>query len=110
LPVGASLKSATPGSSSKRPSTRTIGTQTELDLVCPCCGGNSNAKVGSPSSASCEIRLPLESTGGQSCHVQRGLQWTRGELLSFRDGAEKAAPASTPALLFQSMPIPTTQP
>lgn len=105
-PAAASLKAAMPGSLLKRPSTRTIGTQTELELVCPCCGGNSTTKMGDASSAPGEIRLSLESTDGKSCH---GLQWTRGELLSFRDGAEKAASASTPALLFQSIPIPATQ-
>jgi hypothetical protein len=109
LPVSASLKAAIPESLSKRTSTRTIGTQTEVELVCPCCGNVPFAKMGSMSSASCEVRLSPENTDGQSCHVHRGLQWSRGELLSFRDGAEKAAPASTPAL-FQSIPIPTTQP
>jgi len=108
VPVAA-LKAAMPGSLSKEPNTRTIGTQTEVELVCPCCGGNSIAKMGDTSSVSCKVRLPLESTDGPSCHVHRGLQWTRGELLSFRDGAEKSASASTPAL-FQSIPIPVAQP
>jgi len=97
LPIAAPLTATTSVRLLKRPNTRTIGTQTELELVCPCCGGNSSAKM-----------LSLESKDGQVCHVQDGLQWTRGELLSFREGAEKAAQSSAPAVLFQSIPIPTT--
>lgn len=108
-PVAAALKAAIPASLLKNPSTRTIGTQTELELICPCCGGNSATKMGGESSVSCGDELSPEKANGQSIHVHSG-QWTRGELLSFRDSAEKAAPASAPAILFQSIPIPTAQP
>jgi hypothetical protein len=101
LPVAVPVNANMAATLLKQPNTRTIGTQTELELVCPCCGGNSNAKI---------KMLPLESKAGQVCQVQDGLQWTRGELLSFREGVERAPRSSAPAFLFQSIPIPTATP
>jgi len=102
LPVAAPVQANASANALKWPSTRTIGTQTELELVCPCCGGNSEATLLSAESK--------DGQAGQACYVQDGLQWTRGELLSFREGVGKAAQSITPAFLFQSIPKPTTTP
>jgi len=101
LPIAVPVNANMAATLLKRPNSRTIGTQTELELVCPCCGGNSSAKI---------KMLPLESKEGQVCQVQDGLQWTRGELLSLREGVEKVPRSSAPAFLFQSIPIPTSTP
>jgi len=81
--------------------TRTIGTQTALELICTCCG-KSDVKLGGELSKVGQDHSSSNSLAGKSGHMQ----WTRGELLSFRDGAEKAAPPSAPSILFQSIPFP----
>jgi len=106
-PTAAALQAAMPAILSKDTSTRTIGTQTELELTCPCCGGNFAAKMGGGSSAHCGDHLsPAKAKAtGQISHAH----WTRGELLSFRDCTEKDVFSSTPTILFQAMPVPTIQ-
>merc|ERR1719321_2362517 len=87
---------------------RTIGTQTDNDIVCAHCGGNpAFAKI--DVSSSCEDPQASKRSKGRAGRAHRGRQWTREELLRLRDGAEKSAPASASAVLFQSIPIPVPQ-
>jgi DNA-directed RNA polymerase subunit RPC12/RpoP len=88
-------------------SMKTIGTQTDQDIVCPHCGGNSLAKM--DESPCCEDAQTSKRSKGRTGRSHRGRQWTREELLRLRDGAEKVAPASAPSVLFQSMPLPVPQ-